>query len=208
MLLVSCSKGRIEEEPTIEPTKTIVTETNSLRFSAPICEYYFNNARVAEDTYSLEDTTLNLIIQKVSDEKIIFFSYSSLAAYLQKGTELGLNLQKVLEIENDLQSYAQSIGAIDLYDNTGVIDARYTAFEENILTISQTTKKDKIKEYSLVHGLTKVRLIPHRELSTREFLRLCGLVLGKKKSVALHLCFYTVKTLYIKKRYSEREWLH
>jgi hypothetical protein len=133
MLLVSCSKGRIEEEPTIEPTKTIVTETNSLRFSAPICEYYFNNARVAEDTYSLEDTTLNLIIQKVSDEKIIFFSYSSLAAYLQKGTELGLNLQKVLEIENDLQSYAQSIGAIDLYDNTGVIDARYTAFEEKYI---------------------------------------------------------------------------
>ena len=79
---------------------------------------------------------------------------------------------------------------------------------KTILIIFQTTKKDEIKEYSLGRGLTKVRLLPHRILSTLEFLRLCGLVLGKKKSVALLLCFYTVKMLYIKKHYSEREWLH
>ena len=112
----------------METTKTVVSETNALRSSAPICEYYFNNARVAVDSYSLEDTTLNLIIQRVNDDTLLFFSYSNLSGYINKGTDLGLNLQKVLEIENDLQSYAQSIGAINLYDSTGVIDARYTAF--------------------------------------------------------------------------------
>ena len=128
VLIVSCNKELVEKESAMETTKVAVSETNSLRSSAPICEYYFNNARVAVDSYSLEDTTLNLIIQRVNDDTLLFFSYSNLSGYINKGTDLGLNLQKVLEIENDLQSYAQSIGAISLYDSTGVIDARYTAF--------------------------------------------------------------------------------
>jgi hypothetical protein len=92
---------------------------------------YFNNNLVNELDYT--DESLNIIVNKEEDGSIGIYAYSNLQGYLTKGTSLGKNLIKALQIENDLRNYAISIGADALYNQTGQIDPRYLSFEENYI---------------------------------------------------------------------------
>ncbi len=129
LLFVKCSKTDLTTQ---EQSKDYRSESAPI-FSTPTVNYYFNGQIVQAAAIDFEDSTLNILISKSDGEQVSIYAYTTENDYIKKGNELGLNLTLQLKIEKDLSNYADSIGAIALYDNTGVVDAAYTAFETSYL---------------------------------------------------------------------------
>lgn len=125
IIMISCKRNELVTPDLKKPSESMEV----MRSTPPEVDYFFNNTKVSSSSLNLEDTTLNVIINNGEDGKVSIFAYSTLAGYVSKGNSLGLNLQLYLTIEANLRNYAQSIGAIDLFDQTGVVDPAYTAYE-------------------------------------------------------------------------------
>lgn len=129
-LLEYCSKkdSLIQQEVLSNNSENLVYDTTT-----PTIFYYRDNKKVLENGVDFEDSTLNILISKSSDNVISVNAYTNEVKYITKGIELGLDLQLQLKIEKDLRNYADSIGAITLFDTTGIIDPAYTSYEATYL---------------------------------------------------------------------------
>jgi hypothetical protein len=146
--MVSCKKQ--ETLKPSSPTETFVQQSSNAAAAATV-KYYLDNSVVA--TVNFNDPNLNTIINKEADGSTGVYAYTTLNGYLNKGTVLGHNLAIGIQIENDLKNYANSIGAIDLYDRTGQIDTRYTIFEQNYIATSPALQKNSTNSVIGINGI-------------------------------------------------------
>lgn len=131
--VASCAKTKpVAPEPETPVSLDAQSSSNSQNSYSSVI-YYKNNVNVSQSDIDFTDTTLNTIINNEGNGVVGVYAYTTVSEYLKKGTALGHNLTKALQIENDLRNYANSIGAITLYDQTGNVDPSYTDFEQNYI---------------------------------------------------------------------------